>query len=123
MNQFAESKKIKTKDFVIVTCSCYVYDWKKIKENDDDSWKFDEIGKGKKCLRKCFLQCKTLFHCCYGCFEKAVMLNPFTLDDEQRGFCIVKRFLNAIANFDEICNACLHYFVKNYSKKSFNSIL
>ena len=40
--------KIRTKSFKIITCSCYFFDWKKIKEEEDESWKFDDIEKGKK---------------------------------------------------------------------------
>ena len=29
--------KIRTKDFKIITCSCYFSDWKKIKETEDES--------------------------------------------------------------------------------------
>ena len=110
--------KFRTKDFKIVTCSCYFFDWKKIKETEDESWKFDDIEKGRKCFRKVFFSKSTLVHCCHDCFEKAVMLNPFVLnDDAESGFCILKRFLNAIGSIDEICNACLFFFVNKYENE------
>ena len=110
--------KIRTKDFKIVPCSCYFFDWKKIKETEDESWKFDDVEKGRNCFRKLFFSKRTLFHCCHGCFEKAVMLNPFVLnDDDEVGFCIVKRFLNAIGSVDEICNSCLIFFANKYENK------
>ena len=109
--------KIRTKSFKIITCSCYFFDWKKIKEEEDESWKSDDIEKGKKCFRKVFMSKWIQFHCCHACFEKAVILNPFVLDeDAQSGFCIVKKFLNALS-IDEICNACLLFFMSNYENE------
>ena len=51
-----------TSDFQIVTCECFCYDWKEIKESKDESWKFDDIEKGKKTFRKFFGNEKTIFH-------------------------------------------------------------
>ena len=53
-----------------------------------------------------------MVNCCYSCFEKAVMLNPFVLDEDAKaGFCIIRKFLNAIRSCDEICNSCIFFFV------------
>ena len=50
--------KIRTREFKIITCSCYVSDWKKIRETEDENWKFDEIEKEKKNLLEKFSQKK-----------------------------------------------------------------
>ena len=111
--------KIRTKEFKIVTCSCYFSNWKKIKETEDESWKFDEIEKEKnKCLRKVFIKHMILFHCCCNCLEKIIIENPFVIEnDSPAGHCIMKRFLNAIGSIDDICNSCLCYFVLNFESK------
>ena len=114
--------KIRTKNFTIITCLCYFSDWKKIKETEDESWVFDDIEKGKKSFRKLYFSKKIMVNCCYSCFEKAVMLNPFVLDEDAKaGFCIVRKFLNAIESCNEICNACIFFFVNEY-KNEFNVV-
>ena len=63
-----------------------------------------------------------MVNCCYSCFKKAVMLNPFVLDEDAKaGFCIVRKFLNAIQSCDEICNPCIFFFVNEY-KNEFNFV-
>ena len=105
--------KLKTNDFTFITCSCYYHDWKKIKDNEDESWKFDEIEQGKKSLRKLFYQKKFVLHCCCSCFDKAIIMNPFVIEDENAiaGYCIVKKILNA-ASIEDICSACIFFFFK-----------
>ena len=113
--------KLRTNDLDFVTCSCYYYDWKKIKETEDESWKFDEIEKGKKSFRKLYYTKKIIVHCCHSCFEKSIMMNPFILDEERAlaGYCIKRKFLNAINSCNEICNACILFFVNEF-KNEFN---
>ena len=114
--------KVRTNDFNFITCSCYYSDWKKIKDSEDESWKFDEIEKGKKLFRKLYYSKKIIVHCCYSCFEKAIMMNPFILDEERApaGYCIMRKYLNAINSCDEICNACFFGFFVNEFKNEFN---
>ena len=108
--------KLKTNDFNFITCSCYYSDWKRIKNTEDESWKFDEIEKGKKSLSKLFYQKNTVVHCCYSCFEKSIMMNPFVIEDgnAKAGFCIIRKFLNAIDSIEEICPACVLFFVNQF---------
>ena len=115
-------KKIKTNDFTYVTCSCFYSDWKKIKETKDESWKFDEIEKGKKSLRKLYYHKDIVVHCCYSCLEKSIMMNPFILDEnEKAGHCIMKKFLNGISSCGDICNACIYFFINEF-KNEFNYV-
>ena len=113
--------KIRTNDFNFITYSCYYSDWKNIKETEDESWKFDEIEKGKKSFRKLYYAKKVIVHCCYSCFEKAIMMNPFIINDDnaKAGFCIIKNFLNAFDSCKEICNTCIYFFVNEF-KDEFN---
>ena len=115
--------KIRTNDFNFITCSCYYSDWKNIKETEDESWKFDEIEKGKKSFRKLYYAKKVIVHCCYSCFEKAIMMNPFIINDDnaKAGFCIIKKFLNAFDSCKEICNTCIYFFVNEF-KDEFNFV-
>ena len=115
--------KIRTNDFNFITCSCYYSDWKNIKETEDKSWKFDEIEKGKKSFRKLYYAKKVIVHCCYSCFEKAIMMNPFIINDDnaKAGFCIIKNFLNAFDSCKEICNTCIYFFVNEF-KDEFNFV-
>ena len=115
--------KIRTNDFNFITCSCYYSDWKNIKETEDESWKFDEIEKGKKSFRKLYYAKKVIVHCCYSCFEKAIMMNPFIINDDnaKAGFCIIKNFLNAFDSCKEICNTCIYFFVNEF-KDEFNFV-
>ena len=111
--------KIRTKEFKIVTCICYFSEWDKIKKDGVETWKFDEIEKnnGKK-LRKVFIRNMLLFHCCHNCLEKIIIENPFIIEPESlAGHCIMKRFLNAIASIDDICNGCLHFFISKFEDK------
>lgn len=105
---------LKTKQFKIITCECYYSKWKEIKDIDDESWKFDEIEEGKKSFRKLFHKKMAIAHFCESCFEKAIMMNPFILDEERApaGYCIIRKYLNAINSCDEICNACIFFFCK-----------
>ena len=41
--------KIRTKDFKIITCSCYFSDWKKIKETEDESFESMDVLKNLLC--------------------------------------------------------------------------
>lgn len=110
----------KTSDFNIATCSCYYSNWKEIKDINDESWKFDEIENGKKSIRKLFHKKMTIFHCCWSCFDKSIMMNPFILDENSpAGHCIMRKFMSVGSTNDEVCNACIWFFVENF-KKEFN---
>lgn len=111
--------KIRTREFKIITCSCYVSDWKKIRETEDENWKFDEIEKEKKkSFRKVFANKMILLHSCCNCFEKIIMENPFIIEaNDLAGHCIMKRFLCAIGSVDDICNGCLSFFISKFENK------
>lgn len=105
---------LKTKQFKIITCECYYSKWKEIKDTNDESWKFDEIEEGKKSFRKLFHKKMAIAHFCESCFEKAIKMNPFILDDNaMSGHCIIMRFLNA-TTCDKICNSCVWFFVNEF---------
>ena len=106
--------RLKTKDFKIVTCSCYYSNWKGTKDSDDETWKFDEIELGKPSFRKLFHQKITIFHYCYSCFEKCVMMNPLVLSsDALSGFCLVAK--NRDQNkCEEICSTCIWFFISRF---------
>ena len=106
----------KTTDFNIVTCDCYYSDWLEIKRNKDESWKFDEIENGKDSIRKLFHEKMTIFHCCKSCFDKSIMTNPFTVSQNTKvGYCIMLKVRGRY--FDDICNACIWFFIENYEKE------
>ena len=110
--------QVKTSDLKIITCTCFYSSWKEIKDTKDESWKFDEIEKGRKCLRKFYFHKKTIVHCCYSCFEKLIIMNPFVVkEDSNAGLCIVRKFLNAINSCEEICNACIIFFVTEFENE------
>ena len=106
--------RLKTKDFKIVTCSCYYSNWKGIKDSDDETWKFDEIELGKPSFRKLFHQKMTIFHYCYSCFEKCVMMNTLVLSsDALSGFCLVAK--NRDQNkCEDICSTCIWFFISQF---------
>ena len=110
-------KECLTKKIEIVTCSCFADKWKMIKENENDNWKFDEIENSHSCktFRKNFFFEEKLFHCCYDCFTKQILLNPFQLNEKKSGICIMKKFIGEYTSLDEICLPCLLYFINNYS--------
>ena len=94
----------KTSDFKIVTCECFCYPWKKIKETNDDSWKFDEIENGKHTFRKMFGDEKIIFHCCYSCMEKSILMNDAPFSDSRYCSYSIKHDGGKLAN---ICNGCI----------------
>lgn len=102
-----------TKEIKIVCCSCYFNNWKEIKKNENDDWKFDEFEIGKS-FRKFFFIQKELFHCCYNCFTEYILSNPFTLNEKKSGMCIIKKFIGEYETLDEICESCLLYFIEKY---------
>ena len=112
---------LKTTDFHIVTCSCYNFIWMKIRRTKVESWKFDEIEDGKKSIRKLFHEKMTLFHCCESCLEKSIIMNPFVVSANSKvGHCFMAK-LRSCVKTDDICNACLWYFIENF-RKEFNFI-
>lgn len=111
------SEKIKTSDFKIVTCKCFIDAWKKIKRSGDENWNFNEINEGKNCFKKVFMPKRILLNSCYKCMEEIIVANPFLLDLDEKGFCIVKRFLSSKCNLEEICNPCLLFFIESYEHK------
>ena len=99
----------KTTDFEIVTCDCFRYEWKKIKETNDESWKFDEIENGKQTFRKMFSDAKIIFHCCYSCMEKSIFENPAPISDTRYCSYDIKHDGGKLAN---ICNGCIFLLIK-----------
>ena len=109
--------KFKTSDFIIQTCSCHYSIWKKIRDKNDETWKFDEIESGKKSFRKLFHQKMTIFHYCYSCFEKVVMMNPILIKHNSKaGHCLLAR-TNNLMICPEICNACLWLFIQMFKNE------
>ena len=111
--------KLKTSDFIIQTCSCYYSIWKRIRDKDDETWKFDDIESGKQSFRKLFHQKMTIFHCCYSCFEKVIMMNSIVLkSDATVGHCLLFKSANA-TNCSQICNACVWLIVELFKNELF----
>ena len=111
--------KLKTSDFIIQTCSCYYSIWKRIRDKDDETWKFDDIESGKQSFRKLFHQKMTIFHCCYSCFEKFIMMNSILIkSDASVGHCLLSKSVN-MANCSQICNACVWYFIELFKNELF----
>ena len=111
--------KLKTSDFIIQTCSCYYSIWKRIRDKDDETWKFDDIESGKQSFRKLFHQKMTIFHCCYSCFEKFIMMNSILIkSDASIGHCLLSKSVN-MANCSQICNACVWYFIELFKNELF----
>ena len=111
--------KLKTSDFIIQTCSCYYSIWKRIRDKDDETWKFDDIESGKQSFRKLFHQKMTIFHCCYSCFEKFIMMNSILIkSDASVGHCLLSKSVN-MANCSQICNACVWLFIELFKNELF----
>ena len=111
--------KLKTSDFIIQTCACYYSNWKEIRDLNDEEWEFDKIESGKKSFRKLFHQKMTIFHCCYSCFEKVIMLNPIVMNsNEAFGNCLKGKHLNVI-DCSQICNGCVWFFITLFEDKLF----
>ena len=111
--------KLKTSDFIIQTCVCYYSNWKEIRDLNDEEWKFDKIESGKKSFRKLFHQKMTIFHCCYSCSEKVIMMNPIVMrSDETVGSCLKGKFVNAV-ECSRICNACVWFFIELFKNELF----
>ena len=107
--------KLKTSDFIIQTCSCYYSIWKKIRDKNDETWNFDDIECGKVSFRKLFHQKMTIFHCCYSCFEKVVVMNEIILkSDADFGHCLKFR-----RKCPEICNGCIWLFIELFKNELF----
>ena len=108
--------KHKTSDFIIKTCVCFFSNWKEIR---NESWEFDKIECGKKSFRKLFHQKMIIFHCCYSCFEKVIMLNPIvTNSNEAFGNCLKGKHLNVI-ECSQICNGCVWFFITLFDNQLF----
>lgn len=107
----------KTTDFNVVTCDCYYFNWRKIKRTADELWKFEEIENGKESIRKLFYQKMTIFHCCKSCFDKSLIMNPFTISENSCvGHCIMFK-TRGIRLENDICNACIWFFIENFKKE------
>ena len=107
----------KTSDFVIQTCTCFYSNWKEIRELNDEKWKFDKIESGKKSFRKLFHQKMTIFHCCYSCFEKIIMLNPIVMNsNDAYGNCLKAKFVNA-RDCSKMCNGCIWFFIELFKNE------
>ena len=111
--------KLKTSDFFILTCECYYSNWKEIRKLNDENWEFDKIESGKKSFRKLFHQKMTIFHCCYSCFEKIVMINPIVMNsNDAYGNYLKAKFVN-IRDCSQICNACVWFFITLFKNELF----
>ena len=88
----------KTSDFKIFTCECFCHQWKKIRETNDESWKFDEIENGKQTFRKLFADKKIIFHCCYSCMEKSI--------ENYDNICYRRG-----GKIGDICNGCIRFLI------------
>ena len=109
--------KLKTSDFIIQTCACYYSNWKEIRDLNDEEWEFDKIESGKKSFRKLFHHKMTIFHCCYSCSEKVIMMNPIVMkSDETVGYCLRAKFINAV-DCPQICNACVWFFIELFKNE------
>ena len=109
--------RLKTTDFKIVTCSCYYSNWKGIKDSNDESWKFDEIELGKQSFRKLFHREMTIFHYCYSCFEKSIMMNPIVLSsDAPAGHCLMAKYVNK-NTCSKICSTCIWFFITQFKEE------
>ena len=62
----------KTSDFKIFTCECFSNYWEEIIRTKNESWKFEDIEKGKKTFRFMFGEQKVIFNCCHCCFRKKI---------------------------------------------------
>ena len=98
----------KTSDFKIFTCECFCYQWKKIKETNDELWKFDEIEDGKQTFRKLFAGYKIIFHCCYSCMHKSILTNDLSVSNNTCLYTIK----NDGGKIDRICNGCMKFFIQ-----------
>ena len=99
----------KTSDFEIVTCDCFGYEWKKIKETNDESWQFDEIENGKqKTFRKMFADKKIIFHSCYSCMEKSIFMNSIPVRDGR--YCLFGIKQDGV-KLTDICNGCIYLLI------------
>ena len=108
--------KLKTSDFIIQTCSCYYLIWKGIRDKNDETWNFDDIESGKQSFRKLFHQKMTIFHCCYSCFEKVIMMNLIVMkSDATVGHCLLSKSVNC----SQICNACVWFFIELFKNELF----
>ena len=111
--------KLKTSDFIIQTCTCHYSIWKRIRDKNDETWEFDDIECDKKSFRKLFHQKMTIFHYCFSCFEKIIMLNPIILrPDANTGHCLRAKFLN-ICDCQQMCNACVWLFIEMFKNEIF----
>ena len=111
--------KYKTSDFIIQTCSCYYSNWKRIRDDDDETWNFDEIESGKQSFRKLFRQKMTIFHCCYSCFEKVIMMNSILLkSDANVGSCLLGKSIDLV-DCSDICFACVWLFIELFKNELF----
>ena len=110
----------KTEDFTIITCNCYSYQWSQIKYAKDESWKFDEIEKGKESFRKFFYEKKSIFHCCEDCLEKSIKTNPFTVNSTKPvGYCLLLIARGKI-QISQVCDACIWFFVEKFNRELFD---
>ena len=111
--------KLKTSDFTIQTCSCYYSIWKRIREKDDETWKFDDIESGKQSFRRLFHWKMSIFHCCYSCFEKVIMMNLILVkSDPSVGNCLLAKSVNMV-NCSQICNSCVWLFIQLFKNELF----
>ena len=102
---------LKTSDFKIFTCDCFSTRWKEIIETKDESYKFDEIEKGKKTFRVMFGKQKIILNCCHDCFLQKIF-DAVVYVHNGKGYCtfFVK---NHGYEVKKICHGCLWHFISN----------
>ena len=106
----------KTVDFKIVTCDCFYYNWRKIRQSQDETWNFNDIEGGKETLRKMFHQHMTIFHCCNSCLHKAIIMSEvFISPDSLEGHCILAIKAGRI-QLQKICNTCVWFFIEKFKE-------
>ena len=99
----------KTSDFQIVTCKCFSNYWKEIIQTKDESWKFDEIEKGKKTFRVMFGSEKTIFNCCHQCFTKKILEGDVFIH-AGKGYCTFA-VKNDGLEVEKVCHGCIWHFI------------
>ena len=106
----------KTVDFKIVTCDCFYYNWRKIRQNQDETWNFNDIEGGKETLRKMFHEHMTIFHCCNSCLHKAIIMNQISIPPNSvKGYCILS-IKAGRTPIEKICNVCTWLLIEKFKE-------
>ena len=101
----------KTSDFKIFTCDCFSDDLKEITKTKNESWKFTEIEKGKKCFRIMFGEQKIILSCCHDCFLKKIFATDVYVHND-KGNCTFSTRYDGY-EVEKICHGCVYHFISN----------